>query len=90
MSRRIIGAKTTLARVDASAHGFDWVEEANALVDARAAEPLARVRLEIELDPSALEHVPHHAITARLTPDQARLLGETLLDAAGRVPDAEE
>jgi hypothetical protein len=87
MSRRIIDATTTLAHADASAHGFDWVDEANAVVDVCAAESLAAVRLEVELDPGALEHVPPHAVTTRLTPAQARLLAETLLDAAGRVSD---
>ncbi len=83
-----VTAKTTLAHAPASVHGLDWVDDATAVVDVGAAEDPPAVRLDLELDPTDLDHVDPHAETVRLTPTQARSLADALTEAADRIPEA--
>lgn len=78
-----VTAHTTLDAVRGTAHGLDWADEAAAVVDVGTTddEPPG-VALEIELDPTDLEHVGTHADTVRLSPTEARTLARDLTDAA--------
>lgn len=85
MSRRImdVTTSTTLDYVRGQAHGLDWVDHAAAAADVDTTDDAPpAVTLEVELDPTELEHLDGHADMLRLSPTEARTLATALLDAA--------
>lgn len=88
---RLVGATahTTLDFVEAAARGADWTDDGTAVVNVeRPRAAPGTVRLDVELDGTALEGVAPHADRLRLTPEQARTLGTALVDAADAEPTA--
>lgn len=85
MDQRLLDvtAHTTFDYLPAHAVGPDWVDEAVAVLDATVPDhDPQRVELGIELDPTDLEHVAHHADIATLSPTEARELARALEAAA--------
>jgi len=80
-----VTAYTTFDFVPAQAMGDDWFEEAIAVLDASVPEHDPDcVELSLELDPSDLDNLDHHADIVKLTPSEARELAAALQDAADR------
>ncbi|QLK24351.1 DUF6360 family protein [Natrinema zhouii] len=93
MSDRLLSVTgyTTLDYVEGKAVGetFEW--ESVAVVNATAdREDPDCVRLQLELDNLAEEHLPKHMDELELTPEQARTLATDLEKYADRVEDAME
>jgi hypothetical protein len=84
-----VNAHTTLDLLDGRAEGHDFSEAALATLNVSAPrrDPDA-VTLQLELDPTDLEHLPAHADSVTLTAAQARTLAADLEAAAGRVEAA--
>lgn len=93
MDRRLLDvtAYTTFDFVPAQAVGSDWFEEAIAVLDATTPEhDPERVELSLELDPSDLENLDHHADIVLLSPGEARELARDLEEAAEKAEQAQE
>ncbi|ELY68677.1 DUF6360 family protein [Natrinema versiforme] len=93
MSDRLmtVNAYTTLDYVEGKAVGetFEW--ESVGVVNATAdREDPEGVRLQLELDNLAEEHLPKHMDELELTPTQARALAADLEKHADRVEDTTE
>ncbi|GAA0201988.1 DUF6360 family protein [Haladaptatus pallidirubidus] len=75
-----VNAYTTFDLVDAVAEGHGWTEEAVGVLNVktpRGEDAPDEVLLQLELDNTGLEHLPAHADTVTLSPEQAReLAGE--------------
>jgi hypothetical protein len=91
MNRRLLDvtANTTLDFVDGRAESADWTEEALAVLDVESPRGEETVSLGLELDPTDLEILGHHADFATLTPSQARSLAADL-EAAAAAAEAGE
>jgi len=86
-----VTAYTTFDFVPAQAVGDDWFEEAIAVLDASVPEHDPDcVELSLELDPSDLENLDHHADIVKLTPSEARELATALEDAAAEAESGDE
>lgn len=86
-----VNAYTTLDLVDAAAEGHDFEEGALATLNVTSPrEDPDEVTLQMELDNADLEHLPPHADSVTLTPDQARTIAAALEKHADRVEDASE
>jgi hypothetical protein len=82
-----VTAHTTLDYVDTTVRGPDWTDEGAGVLDVRTPkDDPDGVVVELELDPTAAEHVDPHADSVRLTAEQARDLADALIAEA----DAEE
>ncbi len=93
MDRRLLDvtAYTTFDFIPAQAVGADWFEEAIAVLDATVPEhDPERVELSLELDPSDLDNLDHHADIVLLSPGEARELASDLEDAADRAEKSQE
>jgi len=93
MDRRLLDvtAYTTFDFVPAQATGSDWLEEAVAVLDAGVPDhDPERVELSLELDPSDLDRLDHHADIVTLSPSEARELAADLEAAANEAEDASE
>jgi len=93
MNKRLLDvtAYTTFDYIPAHAVGPDWVDEAVAVVDAGVpAHDPDTVELSVELDPSDLEHLDHHADIVTLSPGEAQELAADLEDAAQQAESEEE
>jgi len=77
-----VNAFTTFDLLDASVEGHGFEEEALATFNVRTAREA--VTLELELDNTALEHVPPHADRVTLSAAEARTLATELQNAADR------
>lgn len=86
-----VNAYTTFDLVDGEAQGHEFTETAPAVVNVTAdrTDP-DEVRLELELDNTALETLPPHADRVRLTAAEARELAAELESYATRVEAATE
>lgn len=86
-----VNAYTTFDLLDAVVEGHGFEEEALAVLNVTAPrnDP-DHVELQLELDNTALEHLPAHAEKVTLSADQARTLAEELESHADRVEAAEE
>lgn len=87
MDRRLLDvtAYTTFDFVPAQAQGADWLEEAVAVLDASVPDhDSERVELSLELDPSDLDRLDHHADIVKLSPSEARELADDLEKAANK------
>lgn len=85
-----ITAYTTFDFVTAQAVGSDWVDDAIAVLDATVPDhDPERVELTLELDPSDLDNVDHHADIVLLTPSEAHELAADLEDAAERADETD-
>ena len=87
MDRRLLDvtAYTTFDFVPAQAQGPDWLEEAVAVLDADVPDhDPERVELSLELDPSDLDNLDHHADIVKLSPSEARELADDLEKAANK------
>ncbi|WP_049970920.1 DUF6360 family protein [Haladaptatus cibarius] len=75
-----VNAYTTFDLIDAVAEGHGWTEEAVGVLNVktpRGEDAPDEVLLQLELDNTGLEHLPAHADTVTLSPEQAReLAGE--------------
>lgn len=93
MSDRLLSVTgaTTLDYVDGKAVGesFEWESVGVVNVTADRENPDS-VRLQLELDNLAEEHLPTHMDEFELTPDQARALAAGLEKHPTRVEDAAE
>jgi hypothetical protein len=92
MEHRLVDvtAQTTFDYVPAHAVGPDWVDEAVAVLDASVPDhDPKRVELSLELDPSDLENVDHHADIVLLAPSEARELASDLEAAASAAEQPE-
>jgi len=90
MNKRLLDVTsyTTFDFVQAQAVGDDWFEEAVGVLDASVPDHDPDcVELSLELDPSDLTELDHHADIVKLTPSEARELAADLEAAAD---DAEE
>ncbi|WP_266076721.1 DUF6360 family protein [Haladaptatus caseinilyticus] len=82
MADRVLSvtAFTTFDLVDAVAEGHGWTEEAVGVLNVKTPRSEGspdEVLLQLELDNTELEHLPAHAETVSLSPEQAReLAGE--------------
>ncbi len=86
-----VNAYTTLDLLDGRAEGADFTDEGLAVLNVTS--PRKRpdeVTLQLELDPSDLDHLPAHADSVTLTPDQARTIAADLEKHAARVEEAQE
>ncbi|MFW6317992.1 MAG: DUF6360 family protein [Halorubrum sp.] len=91
MTRRLlsVNAFTTLDLVAADVETRETAVEVDGVVDVTVEDDRpSRVTLAVELDAVGLDAVPSHADRIRLTPDQARALGEALGEHAAEVEDA--
>ena len=92
MSDRIlkVNAYTTLDLIKGRAEGHDFDEEALAVCNATSSrrDP-DHVKLQVELDNTALDHLPAHAEELRLTPAEARDLAADLEENATSVEEAQ-
>lgn len=84
-----VNAYTTLDTADAEAVGHEFEERALGVLNVTAdrREP-DEVRLELEIDNTALEDLPAHADRVRLTPEEARTVAAALERHATRVEEA--
>lgn len=76
-----VNAYTTFDLIDAVAEGHGWTEEAMGVLNVktpRGEEAPDEVLLQLELDNTGLEHLPAHADTVPLSPEQARELASEL------------
>jgi hypothetical protein len=86
-----VTAYATFDFVPVQAVGDDWFEEGIAVLDASVPEhDPGCVELSLELDPSDLETLDHHADIVKLTPNEARELATALEDAARDADDSQE
>jgi hypothetical protein len=93
MDRRLLDvtAYTTFDFVPAQAQGADWLEEAVAVLDADVPDhDPERVELSLELDPSDLDRLDHHADIVKLSPSEARELADDLEKAANKAEQKQE
>ncbi|WP_227354361.1 DUF6360 family protein [Haladaptatus salinisoli] len=93
MADRVLSvtAYTTLDLVDAVAEGHGWDEEAVAVLNVttpKGEEAPEEVLLQVELDNAELEHLPAHAETVSLSPEQAREVAAELERYADSVEEA--
>jgi hypothetical protein len=77
-----VTACTTFDHLDARAEGDGWSEAAVAVLDVASPAGAERVTLGLELDPSDVDRLPHHADYVPLTPAQARTLAAELESVA--------
>jgi hypothetical protein len=84
-----VNAFTTLDMADAEAVGHGFEERALAVLNVTAdrRDP-DEVRLEVELDNTALSELPAHADRVHLTPEEARTVAAALEEQASRVEAA--
>jgi hypothetical protein len=84
-----VNAYTTLDLLDGTAEGHDFEEEAYATLNVTSPrrDP-DHVSLQLELDSTGLDHLPPHADSVRLSPEQARTLASDLEEHAGAVEAA--
>ena len=84
-----VNAYTTLDLLDGRAEGHDFEEAAFATLNVSSPrrDP-DHVSLQLELDPTDLEHLPAHADSVTLSAEQARTLAADLQKHAARVEDA--
>ena len=86
-----VNAYTTLDLLDGEAEGHEFTEEAFAIVNVTSPRQNPdHVSLQVELDNTQLEHLPAHAETVRLSPEEARELAADLEKHAGKVEAAAE
>ena len=86
-----VNAYTTLDLLDGVAEGHEFTEEAFAVVNVTSPRQNPdHVSLQMELDNTQLEHLPAHAETVRLSPEEARELAADLEKHAGKVEAAAE
>jgi hypothetical protein len=86
-----VNAYTTLDLVDAKAEGHDFEEEAFATLNVTAPRTNPEhVTLQLELDNTQLTHLPPHADSVTLTPEQARKIAADLERYAAKVEAARE
>jgi hypothetical protein len=93
MDRRLLDvtAYTTFDFVPAQATGPDWLEEAIAVLDASVPDHDPEcVELSLELDPSDLDNLDHHADIVKLSPNEARELASDLETAANKAEQVQE
>jgi hypothetical protein len=84
-----VNAFTTFDLIDAEAQGHDFTESGPAVVNVTAdRKDPDEVRLEVELDNTALETLPAHADRVHLSAEQARTLASELVSYAERVEAA--
>jgi hypothetical protein len=84
-----VNAYTTLDLLDGRVEGHDFEEEAFATLNVSSPrrDPDG-VSLQLELDNTELEHLPAHADSVTLSPEQARTLAADLEEHAARVEEA--
>lgn len=81
-----VTANTTFDHLDVRVEGGDWSKEVVAVLDVTSPRDESNVTLGLELDPSDLECLPHHADYVSVTPEQARTLAAEL-EAAARAAE---
>ena len=86
-----VNAYTTLDLLDGRAEGHGFEEEAFATLNVTSPrKDPDHVSLELELDNTELEHLPAHADSVTLSPEQARTLAADLEEHAAKVEAARE
>jgi hypothetical protein len=91
MSDRLlrVNAYTTLDLVDGRARSHEFEADAPGVVNVTAPrEDPEHVTLAVELDGTAIDHLPAHADEIDLSPAQARTLADALASTADRVEAA--
>jgi hypothetical protein len=84
-----VNAYTTLDLLDGEAEGHGFTEEAFAVMNVTSPRQNPdHVSLQVELDNTQLEHLPAHAETVRLSPEEARELAADLKKHAEKVEAA--
>jgi len=86
-----VNAYTTLDLIDGRAEGHGFEEEAFATLNVTSPRKTPdHVSLELELDNTELEHLPAHADSVALSPEQARTLAADLEEHAAKVEAAKD
>ncbi|WP_254536781.1 DUF6360 family protein [Halomarina litorea] len=86
-----VNAYTTLDLLDGRAEGADFTDEGLAVLNVTSPRKHPdEVTLQLEIDPSDLDHLTAHADSVTLTPDQARTIAADLEKHAARVEEAQE
>ena len=86
-----VNAYTTLDLLDGETEGHEFTEEAFAIMNVTSPrQDPDHVSLQVELDNTQLEHLPAHAETVRLSPEEARKLAADLEKHAETVEAAAE
>ncbi|MFB6171065.1 MAG: DUF6360 family protein [Haloarculaceae archaeon] len=86
-----VNAYTTLDLLDGRAEGHDFEEDAYATLNVTSPRTAPdHVSLQLELDATDLDHLPAHADSVWLSPDQARELAADLESHAESVEAARE
>ena len=86
-----VNAYTTLDLLDGRARGAEFTDEGLAVLNVTSPRKHPdEVTLELELDPSDIEHLPAHADSVTLTPEQARTIAADLEKHAARVENERE
>lgn len=86
-----VNAYTTLDLLDGRAEGHDFEEEAYATLNVTSPRRNPdHVSLQLELDNTELDHLPPHADSVTLSPEDARALAADLEDHAEKVEAARD
>lgn len=86
-----VNAYTTLDLLDGRAEGHDFEEEAYATLNVTSPRRNPdHVSLQLELDNAELDHLPPHADSVTLSPEEARSLAADLEEHAAKVEAASE
>ena len=84
-----VNAYTTLDLLDGEAEGHEFTEETFAVVNVTSSRQNSdHVSLQLELDDTQMKHLPAHAETVRLSPEEAWELAADLKKHAEKVEAA--